>query len=103
MLSTGAAVHTPAVLWDLPWEDLLAVYLAVEDARRCGRFPLYVPTAAGLARAWSALAQLCLLRGDFCAFAHLVAALLPGGIASRRVVFCDVVRGGEGTTVVFGP
>ena len=98
------AVVPPEGLWGLPWADLQAAYATVDDARVFANGdPMPLPSVEGLARLWSALAQLCLLRGDFCTFAHLVAALLPEGLAQRTVVFVGAAGGARGTTAVFGP
>ena len=98
------AVLPPDELWGLPWEDLQAAYATVDAARVYAYGdPMPLPSVEGLARLWSALAQLCLLRGDFCTFAHLVAALLPEGVAGRQVVFVGAAGGARGTTAVFGP
>ena len=82
-----SAVPPPAGLWPILWEDLLAAYAAVEGARRSAHGDtLPCPPAEVLARMWTALVQLCLLRGDYCMFAHLVAAVLPDGLAGHQVV-----------------
>ena len=97
-------VLPPDELWELPWEGLQAAYASVDAARAyASGDPMPCPPVEVLARWWTALAQLSLLRGDFCTFAHLVAALMPEGVAGREVVFVGAAGGARGTTAVFGP
>ena len=90
---------SPGGLWPAAWEELAGAYASGPDASGKPDGGAEVFGTREVAVLVSAFAQLCLLRGDLCAFGHLVAALSPGGLASRQVVFYG--RRGRGGSVVF--
>ena len=77
--------------------SLAAAYAAVPAQWSHGAsVPTGTAVAATMELLWSALAQLFLLRGEYEAFAHLAAAVVPGALAGRRVRFCSAMGAASG-------